>query len=991
MLRMLAVAVATLAAVTRSVPAKGDAFELAHPAVRLFSDRDGLPQNTVHEIARDTRGYLWVGTQDGAARFNGRTWTIVDMPDPEVSNYVRAVCPTRDGSVWFGREAGGVVRLRDGAFTVFGTREGLPTARVNRLLQASDGTLWAATAGGGAARFDGRGFVTVSEGLRDGRLWVVQEIVDASGQRRLLAGGEGGLARLAGSRWEPIDLGAEPVGSVNSIVQGTGREAAVWLGSFGGGVVRWSGDQVKRFGAQHGLASRLITSLALRGRGGDEPELWVGTRDRGLFRLTGERFVSALGASVSEIYWLRAGGPDDPGALWVGTRATGLLRFEPGSWMSLDRSSGLPADQVLSFLETKDHAGRAVQWIGSANGLAVIRDRRLSVEGPAQGLPGPQVEALAELREPGRAPELFASVVGHGLVRRVGDRWIRVDAGPAFDASLGTFLLASQGPAPGLWVATERGGLGRFEQGRWTAITTREGLPSNHVVALIETESAGRRSLWAGTRGGGVAEVVGGKVVAHWNRASGFVNDDALSLAEVTLPGGEREVWAGTRAGVARRRLAEAAEWTTLRSLEGPPFPSQTVLSIIQDRAGRIYLGTQRGIVRLSPKLPVTAGGAEFGVEVFGLPDGLPSATANWGRLCDSLGRIWMATTGGVALLDPAVEATFAAPPAPLVIETALETRLGRPLANGATIGPRTRDVSFDFALLTARRAAAVRYRTKLIGYDEESTAWTPEHRRSYTNLPAGSYRFRVEARDAQGTLSEPVELAFSVRPNPWLSPGAIALEVLIALGIVVLAIRLREGSHRRRASGLEALVAERTRQLSEANALLAELSVTDPLTNLPNRRRLETHAETEWRRLARRGGGVAFVMIDVDHFKFYNDSLGHIAGDNCLAAIASTLRRLAQRPGDLVTRYGGEEFACLLSDLDQDQAVAHAERMRAAIEQLELPHPASSVGPRVTVSLGVAWRRPESAPDWRLALAAADDALYRAKAKGRNRTELAP
>ena len=96
-------------------PHRGDVFELAHPAVRVFSDREGLPQNTVHAIERDAQGYLWVGTQDGAARYNGRAWTVFDMPDREVSNYVRSVVSARDGSIWFGREDGGIVRLQETA------------------------------------------------------------------------------------------------------------------------------------------------------------------------------------------------------------------------------------------------------------------------------------------------------------------------------------------------------------------------------------------------------------------------------------------------------------------------------------------------------------------------------------------------------------------------------------------------------------------------------------------------------------------------------------------------------------------------------------------------------------------------------------------------------------------------------------------------------------------------------------------------------------
>jgi len=183
---------------------------------------------------------------------------------------------------------------------------------------------------------------------------------------------------LVGSRWQPLDLDHGKLDSVNSIVQGRRPPPrTTWIGTYGNGVLRWSAGRALRFGPERGLASRLVTSLALRDRGAGEQELWAGTRDRGLFRLANERFVSApLGAAIPEIYSLKAGGTDDPGALWVGTRAAGLLRFEPGSWAALDRSSGLPADQVLGFLETVGRDGEPIQWIGTANGLAVIRGGR---------------------------------------------------------------------------------------------------------------------------------------------------------------------------------------------------------------------------------------------------------------------------------------------------------------------------------------------------------------------------------------------------------------------------------------------------------------------------------------------------------------------------------------------------------------------------------------------------------------------------------------
>jgi len=987
----LALACAGPAGAAASSPA-GDVFELAHPAVRVFSDREGLPQNTVHAIDRDPTGYLWVGTRDGAARFNGRAWTVFDMPDRETSNYVRALVATRDGSIWFGREDGGVVRLRDGGFTVFARGEGLPAGRVNELVQARDGTLWAATLGGGAARFDGSRFVAVGEGLKDPRLWALAEVVDDSGHSTLATGGEGGLALLDGTHWRPVDLGPG-VGSVNALVQEDGPPPrATWLGTYGTGVLLWRAGRVARYGSAQGLGSSLVTSLALTRDASGAQQLWAGTRDGGLFRKDGERFTAVpLGQSITQVYTLRAGGDDDPGALFVGSRISGLLRLEPASWVALDRSSGLPDDQVFGLLETRDAAGGPVLWVGTAGGLAVVRGRQLAVEGVAQGLPGPQVLALAELRETGRAPEVWASLVGLGLVRRVGERWQRVDARPAFTADQGASLLATSDEAGRgvLWVGTERSGLARMSSGRWSVLTTRDGLPSNQVVSLLETRWHERRTLWAGTRGGGIAEVVDGRVTGRWGRGSGLPNDDALALCEVTLPGGRREVWAGTRAGVVRRSTAPDGRWSRLVP-GGEPLPSGTVVSITQDAAGRVYLGTQRGVVRLTPRGRTSADDLELLAEVFGVADGLPSAAANGGHLRDSRGRIWIATTGGVALFDPARETTLQAKPAPLRIETSLVTSSGQALVPGEALSWAERDVAFEYALLTPRRPSAVVYRTQLVGYDPLPSPWSGAWQKSYTNLPAGRYRFRVEARDANGRLTPASELAFTVLARPWLRPWAIGVELLAFLAGAGVVLRLRERALHRRARALEALVAERTHQLSAANQRLAELSVTDPLTALPNRRRLETHAEEEWRRSRRRGEGLAFVMLDVDHFKAYNDSLGHLAGDECLKAIARALTHHAQRPGDLAARYGGEEFACLLVGLDREQAFAHAERLRHAVECLTLPHPTSAAAAHVTVSLGVAWTLPDPAADWRRTLAAADEALYRAKAKGRNRTERA-
>ncbi len=186
-----------------------------------------------------------------------------------------------------------------------------------------------------------------------------------------------------------------------------------------------------------------------------------------------------------------------------------------------------------------------------------------------------------------------------------------------------------------------------------------------------------------------------------------------------------------------------------------------------------------------------------------------------------------------------------------------------------------------------------------------------------------------------------------------------------------------------------EKLVAERTAQLAAANRELMALATRDPLTNLANRRHLDELAEQEWRRSARFGRPISILMIDIDDFKQYNDSVGHQAGDECLVAVAAVLMENGQRPGDVVARYGGEEFLTLLSETDADTAAHQAERIRWAVEALGIEHPGLDSAATVSVSIGVASEVASEQGSWKQLVSLADDALYQAKAKGKNRVHV--
>ena len=246
----------------------------------------------------------------------------------------------------------------------------------------------------------------------------------------------------------------------------------------------------------------------------------------------------------------------------------------------------------------------------------------------------------------------------------------------------------------------------------------------------------------------------------------------------------------------------------------------------------------------------------------------------------------------------------------------------------------------------------------------------------------------------ARGHLMEASVIGFSVpaplpAPSPRAADGEAAsprrlttvflsgIAVSLALSTVVFFLLAR---------ALEQRVRERTEALQEANRRLEELAYRDELTQLFNRRFFHERLQTEWQRAMRVGECLSVILCDVDHFKRYNDTYGHQAGDECLRQVAQAIPGALKRPADLAARFGGEEFVILLPNTSRQGALAVAEQIRAGVEARRLEHRASPTGPCVTLSLGVmsAVPGPDQAPGE--LIAGADEALYRAKHQGRNR-----
>jgi len=228
---------------------------------------------------------------------------------------------------------------------------------------------------------------------------------------------------------------------------------------------------------------------------------------------------------------------------------------------------------------------------------------------------------------------------------------------------------------------------------------------------------------------------------------------------------------------------------------------------------------------------------------------------------------------------------------------------------------------------------------------------------------------------------TETLKNAFMAGAMDYITKPLNKIELLVRIGS---ALKLKQEMDRRKAREQELL--EITRELEKAIQKLNELSSMDGLTGVANRRRFEEYMESEWARGIRSVKPLSVIMVDIDFFKAYNDTYGHLAGDECLKAVAMGLKEMLKRPGDLICRYGGEEFAVILPETPKNGAVFLAEAMRAHVEVMGIPHQKSPISRFVTISLGVASAIPDRYSSPKELIAAADNALYSAKRQGRNR-----
>ncbi len=767
----------------------------------VWNTQSGLPQSSVLALAQSQDGYLWIGTEDGLARFDGVRFVIFDKENtPELqSNDIRALVVDHQNSLWIGTNGGGLTRYREGTFTTFTSRNGLLNDAITALFEDSEGDLWIGTDGGGLCRLsDGKfKYYTTREGLPGNAVFALT----AGSPGEIWVGTYYGLALIKADTVRTFTTkDGLPRNDVRSLYRD--RNGAVWVGTNGGGLCLYAKDRFTVFAPSDGLAGNAVGAIFQDGAG----SMWIGTRDNGLSRYLDGKFESysvKQGLQANDIWTIME---DREGNLWVGTKGGGLIRLKNGVFTTLTSRDGLSSDVVLPVMEDRDGA----VWAGTQTaGVNRIAGGHVTTYTTAQGLGSNMVFSLAQ-------DSSGAVWIGtrKGLSRFQNDRLSTFTAASGLPNELVQALYRDR--EGDIWVGT-RGGLSHYHQGHFINYTTQQGLSNDNIFSIYEDDQG---AIWVGTGGGGLNKLLNGHFT-QFNRREGLSNSVVFSI----IGDNDGTLWLGTNGGLDRLKDGKFSAFTTRNGLF-----DDAIFNILDDGQGSLWMTSNRGVFRVSrQQLNAVASGKEKTILsiAYGIADGMRSKECNGGfqpaGWRGAGGTLYFPTMGGLSLIRPKDMASGKTPPSVIIERIAVD---GKPFDPNKPVHlpPGNGQLDFQFTAISLTSPEKIRFSYMLDGFDRQ---WVDsEDRRAafYTNIPPGEYRFRVRACTRENlcsTLEDPPLI--SLQPHFYQTYAFAVMSTLAGLALFAVAFRLRMRQIRANETKLVMLVDERTRALAHHARALQE------------------------------------------------------------------------------------------------------------------------------------------------------------------------
>ena len=751
---------------------------------RIWEASDGLAQQTIQAFAEGTDGSLWIGTQSGLMRFDGVHFRVYDAATaPELGGHgVNCLLTARDGSLWIGTEGGGLLRYSNNTFLRYARAGGVADEFVRAIHEDSSGTIW--------------------------------------------VGGDQGLFQVKGNRIEQIDgKGVVPRIFVRSLAED--RQGRVWVG--GTKLLDFErGVYVQKVSFPRAVGPNLVTSMLL----GNDGTLWVGTLT-GLSKMSADFTLRAVSGVSAQVDALKQSGD---GRLWVGTIGRGLYSLSSGALEHI-AAADLPSQSVSALFEDRE----ANLWIGTQAGVVRLTKTPVSIV----PLPG-GADSLFESLSSDERGNIW--VAGANYLFRIHDGVVLPNSFPGL-AEMGIRTVVSD-RAGGLWIGTNGAGLIHRSAGHVERFVVGKNLINNFVRAIVVSRDG---SVWVGTDGG-VTHLVG-------EHGKNYSVPNGLSFFTVTslFEDSEGGIWVGTSRGLnhlvrgllvhdaATTALVQEQLWSVGQDSAGVLWfgtsnglyglkngalvhltranglVSDRIYAILCDRKGSVWLEGPDSISRLSESdLGGFRNGSRVELTFYSSSVDLDSAVFYSGLQPEgavgSNGQIWFPSNKGAIHIDTGKIASYS--PFPVRIEEVSAEGQTLPLGGRIVLNPGNARMEISYAVVHLGSQEGIRYRYQMEGLEDWNEVDT---RRTayYTHLPAGTYRFRVQAYEIgnPGAVSE-MSMVVVQRPHFYTTSWFIASCVILAAGLVLLVLRIRVQQMRNR---LHAVHEERVRLAREMHDTLLQ------------------------------------------------------------------------------------------------------------------------------------------------------------------------
>ena len=695
---------------------------------RLWQMQDGLPEQVVQAFAQTGDRYLWIGTTGGLVRFDGERFLTFDRENTPAFSDNNVFCLTvaRDNTLWIGMEGGGLLRYRDGTFQAFSSKDGLTNSFVRVVYEDSRGRIWVGTdnglfqlAGGRLLRVDNTTSIpaiavhAIHEDRR-GQLWV-------GGSKFLRLAGNGA------SEYSALEykLGGEASQNrVKSITET--RDGTVWVGTVSG---------LQRMGPQETSFRPIkeINGTVRVLREMSDGTLWIGTIGRGLLTYREQRFSGIAVPDPLPSNTVLNLFEDVEKNIWIGTQG-GMLRLikTPVRTVKLPDAADSDAETVY-----QDRSGDV--WVAAVNLFRVHNGKAEPYRFP--GIAGVRVRNVFRDNE----GALWIGTEGRGAYRQIGEKFVHYSTE---EGLVNNFVRAFlQGRDGSVWIATDEG-VSRWRRQGIANYQMRDGLAYFSTRSLLEDR---RGDIWIGTDRG-VSRLHGESF--ETDGATEALKQEKVWAIHEDSDGG---LWFGTRTGgLYRWRSGTMTRYTVAQGLA-----SNGVYELLEDGKNNFWISGPNGISTVSrreldaiaehPSRPVA-------LTLYGVSDGLETIQMCGGEkpagVLTTQGEVWFPSSKGPVRVS--IGSPMPSKPAPVVIDQVMADGLQKPVGSGITLGPDNAKLEVHYGVVLLRSQERIRFRYMLEGFDKTWSEASPARVAYYTNLPPGTYQFRVSAFE----MNSPEEVA---------------------------------------------------------------------------------------------------------------------------------------------------------------------------------------------------------------------------------------